>query len=67
MDLPVGITTLHLSRKSVYLLLLAVALVGFGGYSYAQQTQAVDNAVTVQATVDSAAIERIDSRRSIRL
>ena len=34
MDLPVGITTLHLSRKSVYLLLLAVALAGFGGYSY---------------------------------
>ncbi len=65
MDLPVGITTLHLSRKSVYLLLLAVALVGFGGYSYVQQTQAVDNAVTVQATVDSAAVERMDSRRSV--
>ena len=65
MELPVGITTLRLSRKSVYLLLLAVALVGAGGYSYVQQGQAVDTAVTVQATVDSAQVERIDSRRSI--
>jgi hypothetical protein len=65
MELPVGITTLHLSRKSVSLLFLALALVGFGGYSYVQQGQAVDNAVTVQATVDSAHVERIDSRRSI--
>jgi hypothetical protein len=65
MELPVGITTLHLSRKSVYLLVLAVALVGAGGYSYVQQGQAVSDAVTVQAMVDSARVERIDSRRSI--
>ncbi|WP_277543469.1 DUF3592 domain-containing protein [Haloarcula laminariae] len=65
MNLPVGITTLHLSRKSVYLLLLAISLIGLGGYSYVQQGQAVDTAVTVQATVDSADVERIDSRRSI--
>jgi hypothetical protein len=64
-ELPVGIATLHLSRKSVYLLLLAVALVGFGGYDYVQQGRAVDNAVTVQATVESAHVERIDTRRSI--
>ena len=65
MELPVGITTLHLSRKSVYLLVLAVALVGAGGYSYVQQGQAVGDAVTVQATVDSARVERIDTRRGI--
>nr|WP_305882745.1 DUF3592 domain-containing protein [Haloplanus ruber] len=65
MKLPVGITTLHFSRKSVYLLVLAVALIGVGGYSYVQQGQAINNAVTVQATVDSAQVERIDSRRSI--
>ena len=65
MELPVGITTLHLSRKSVYLLVLAVALLGAGGYSYVQQGQAVGDAVPVQATVDSAQVERIDSRRSI--
>ena len=65
MELPVGVTTLHLSRKSLYLLVLAVALVGAGGYSYVQQGQAVDDAVTIQATVDSAQVERIDSRRSV--
>ena len=65
MEIPVGITTLHLSRKGVYLLVLAVALVGAGGYSYVQQGQAVGDAITVQATVDSAQLERIDSRRSI--
>jgi hypothetical protein len=65
MELPVGITTLHLSRKNLYLLLLAAFLIGFGGYSYVQQGQAVDAAVTIQATVNSAQVERIDSRRSI--
>ncbi|NLV08299.1 DUF3592 domain-containing protein [Haloarcula rubripromontorii] len=65
MELPVGLTTLHLSRKSTYLLILAVALAGLGGYSYVQQGQAVNDAVTVQATVDNAHVERIDSRRSI--
>jgi hypothetical protein len=65
MELPVGLTTLHLSRKSVYLLVLAVALVGVGGYSYAQQGQAVDTAVTVRATVDSAQVERIDAGRGV--
>jgi len=65
MKLPVGITTLHLSRKSVSLLVCAAALVAAGGYSYAQQGQAVDDAVTVEATVDSAQLERMDSRRSI--
>lgn len=65
MDLPVGITTLHLSRESVFLLLLAVGLIAVGGYEYVQQEQAVENAVAVQATVDTAHVERIDSRRSI--
>jgi hypothetical protein len=65
MEIPVGITTLHFSRKSVYLLVLAVALVGAGGYSYVQQGQAVSDAVTVQATVDSARVERIETRRGV--
>jgi hypothetical protein len=65
MELPVGITTLHLSRKSVLLLVLAVALVGIGGYSYAQQGQAVENAVTVEATVDGARVERLDAGRGV--
>jgi hypothetical protein len=58
MELPVGITTPHLSRESVFLLVLAVMLIGAGGYSDAQQGQAVDAAVTVRATVDNARVER---------
>jgi hypothetical protein len=65
MELPVGITTLHLSRKSVYLLVLAVALIGAGGYSYVQQGQAVGDAVAVQATVENARVERLDAGRGI--
>ena len=65
MELPVGITTLHLSRKGVYLLVLAVAFLGAGGYSYVQQGQAVGDAVTVQATVDNARVERLDAGRGI--
>lgn len=65
MELPVGLTTLHLSRKSVYLLVLAVALVGAGGYSYVQQGQAVGDAVAVQGTVDNARVERLDAGRGI--
>jgi hypothetical protein len=49
----------------VYLLVLAVVLIGAGGYSYVQQGQAVDNAVTVQATVDSAHVDRLDAGRGI--
>ena len=47
MELPAGITTLHRARKSVYLLVLAVALLGAGEYSYVQQGQAVGDAVPV--------------------
>lgn len=65
MELPAGVTTLHLSRKSVSLLVLAVVLLGAGGYSYAQQGQAVDTAVTVQATVDTARVAQSDSGRGV--
>lgn len=51
MNTPAGITTLHLSQRSALLLLLATSLLGFGGYDYVQQSQAVNNAVAVQATI----------------
>jgi hypothetical protein len=65
MKVPLGITTLHLSQKSALLLLLAVGLIGFGGYDYAQQSQAVNNAVAVQATVTDARVDRMDGGRGI--
>ena len=65
MKVPIGITTLHLSQKSALLLLLAVGLLGFGGYDYVQQSQAVDNAVAVQATITDARVDRMEGGRGI--
>ncbi|MFY4813711.1 DUF3592 domain-containing protein [Haloarcula argentinensis] len=65
MKVPLGITTLHLSRKSALLLLLAVGLLGFGGYDYVQQSRAVNDAVAVQATITDARVDRLDGGRGI--
>ncbi|EMA12297.1 DUF3592 domain-containing protein [Haloarcula marismortui] len=65
MKVSVGITTLHLSQKSALLLLLATGLLGFGGYDYVQQSQAVDNAVAVQATITDSSVDRMDGGRGI--
>ncbi|MGB9951181.1 DUF3592 domain-containing protein [Haloarcula marismortui] len=65
MKVPLGITTLHLSQRSALLLLLAVGLLGFGGYDYVQQSQAVDNAVPVQATITDSSVDRMDGGRGI--
>jgi len=65
MKLPVGITTLHLSRRSVLLLLLAVGLIGYGGYDYIQQSRAVNDAVAVRATVTDAHVDRLEGGRGI--
>jgi hypothetical protein len=63
MDVPIGNTTLHLTQKRALLLLLAFGLLGVGGYEYVQQSQAIDDAVAVEATVTDATIDRIESGR----
>lgn len=63
MDVPIGSTTLHLTQRRALLLLLALGLLGVGGYEYVQQSQAVDDAVAVEATVTDATIDRIESGR----
>jgi len=65
MKVPLGITTLHLSQRSTLLLLLAIGLLGFGGYDYVQQSQAVTNAVTVQATITDASVDRMEGGQGI--
>lgn len=65
MRIPVKVTTLHFSEKSALLLLLTVALIGFGGYEYAQQSQAVNDAVPVEATVVNASINRYEGGQGI--
>ncbi|MFD1634158.1 DUF3592 domain-containing protein [Haloplanus ruber] len=64
MNVPVGETAVHLSRKRIVLALL-VGLVGYGGYGYVQQSQALSNAVAVQATVTDAGTDRRETGRGI--
>jgi len=66
MSVPVGETAVHLSRTRIVLgLLLLVGLVGYGGYGYVQQSQALSDAVAVQATVTDAGIDRREAGRGI--
>jgi hypothetical protein len=65
MKVPAGITTLHFSQRSALLLFLGISLLGFGGYDYVQQSQAVNNAVPVQATITDAHVDRMDGGRGI--
>lgn len=65
MKVPIGVTTLHLSQRSALLLLLAVGLVTYGGYDYVQQSEAVTNAVAVEATVTAASVDRLEDRRGV--
>jgi hypothetical protein len=44
-------------------LLLGVAAMGYGAYSYTAQTSALDSAETVEATVVSTGVEEVDQRR----
>ncbi|WP_276259047.1 DUF3592 domain-containing protein [Haloglomus litoreum] len=47
--------------KSVLFVVVALALVGYGGYDYVQQTDAVENAVEVEATIVEVGVERTTS------
>ncbi|WP_327051907.1 DUF3592 domain-containing protein [Halomicrococcus gelatinilyticus] len=43
--------------------LLGLATIGYGGYSYAEQSSALDSAVEVDATISSTSVEADDARR----
>ncbi|WP_335999115.1 DUF3592 domain-containing protein [Halorientalis halophila] len=47
------------------LVLGGLALVGYGGYSYVEQSSALDAAVEVNATVTSTGVEEVDKRRGV--
>jgi hypothetical protein len=64
MNIPLGITTLQLSRTQLLLLFLAIGFVGYNGYDYVQQSRAVTDAVTVEATVSNTEILRDDDGRN---
>lgn len=65
MNVPVGETAVHLSWRRIVFGLLLVGLVGYGGYGYTQQSQALSDAVAVQATVTDAGIDRREAGRGI--
>ncbi|MFA9516622.1 DUF3592 domain-containing protein [Halopenitus sp. H-Gu1] len=44
-------------------LIVGLGAVGYGGYSYSAQSAALDSTETVDATIVSTSIERIDERR----
>ena len=64
MRIPLGITTLHLSRPQVLLLLLAVGFIGYNGYDYTVQSRAMSDAVAVDAAVSDTEILRDDDGRN---
>jgi hypothetical protein len=64
MRIPLGITTLHLSRTQVLLLLLAVGFIGYNGYDYTVQSRAMSDAVAVDAAVSDTEILRDDDGRN---
>lgn len=58
MQVTVGGTSVTLTKWTAVALLLAAACAGYGGYDYAQQSAAVEDAVAVDATILEAAVER---------
>ncbi|PSP16738.1 DUF3592 domain-containing protein [Halobacteriales archaeon QH_10_67_13] len=63
MQITVRETQVALSWLRVVLVIAAVGLAAFGGYDYLQQTGAIDDAVSVEATVTDAGVEQVDTRR----
>ena len=52
-------------RGALLMLLVGLALVGYGGYDYVQQSEAVENSVEVTATVESVGVETVSARRGV--
>ncbi|WP_206424999.1 DUF3592 domain-containing protein [Halosimplex salinum] len=52
-------------RGALLMLLVGFALVGYGGYDHVQQSEAVENAVEVNATVHEVGVETVSARRGV--
>ncbi|XGI83022.1 DUF3592 domain-containing protein [Halorutilales archaeon Cl-col2-1] len=51
--------------QTVLLLLLGIASVGYGAYSYNVQSSALDSGVEVEATLNSTSVEEVSQRRGV--
>jgi hypothetical protein len=55
--------TLELIRGGLVILLIGCAVLGYGAYDYQRQSDALQGATTVNATVTETGIERVSQRR----
>lgn len=66
MRVTVGETPVTLSWWRVVLVIATIGLAALGGHDYLQQTGAIDDAVSIEATVLEAGVEQIDTRRGVK-
>lgn len=52
-------------RGALVMLLLGLAITGYGGYDYVQQSEAVRDSVEVNATVETVGVETVSARRGV--
>jgi hypothetical protein len=64
MEFAVRETPIEITTTTLILGLLGLALVGYGGYDYVQQSAAIDDAVEVEVTVVETSLTEEDSGRS---
>lgn len=62
-SISVGGRELGSVRGGLLILVLGLALAGFGAYDYVQQSEAISKAVTVDATVTDTNVDRVSQRR----
>jgi hypothetical protein len=52
-------------RGALFMLVLGLAITGYGGYDYVQQSEAVRDSVEVTATVEAVGVETVSVRRGV--
>ncbi|WP_436908632.1 DUF3592 domain-containing protein [Halosimplex marinum] len=52
-------------RGALLMVLVGLAVTGYGGYDYVQQSDAVRDAVEVNATVEDVGVETVSARRGV--
>jgi hypothetical protein len=63
LNLSIGSDGPDSTRLALLMIVVGVAVAGYGGYDYTQQSEAVANAVEVDATVVETGVEESSSRR----
>jgi len=64
MEFSVRGTPVEITAGTVIFVLIGLAVAGYGGYDYVQQSEAIEDAVEVDATVVETSISEVDSGRS---